>query len=112
MFVKGLSGNPGGRPRGIAAKAREHTDSALNVLVEGLGSEDDRVRITAAKELLDRGWGKAVAMTADVSPKNLDAIDDEQLDAAISVLESILGPSGAQGVDDDADHPGGPSQLN
>ena len=33
QFKPGKTGNPGGRPKGIAAKAREHTDKALDVLV-------------------------------------------------------------------------------
>jgi hypothetical protein len=32
-FQPGQSGNPGGRPKGIAALAREHTDKAAQVLV-------------------------------------------------------------------------------
>ena len=92
-FPKGVSGNPGGRPKGIAAKAREHTDSALDVLVNGLTDADGRIRIAAAKEILDRGYGKALTMTADISNK-IEEFDDESLDAAISALRSAISSDG------------------
>ncbi len=95
-WVKGQSGNPGGRPKGIAAKAREHTDKALEVLAEALDDEDRRVRVTAAKELLDRGWGKPLTMTADVT-KKLDEFTDDDLDAGIAFLRAALSASGADG---------------
>jgi hypothetical protein len=60
-FPKGKSPNPGGRPK-VAAElrelAREHTERALQVIVAALDDDDARVRIAAAKELLDRGYGK------------------------------------------------------
>lgn len=93
----GQSGNPGGRPKGIAAKAREHTDTALQVLVEGMGDEDPRVRVTAAKEVLDRGWGKPLAMTADVT-KRLDEFTDDDLDAGIAFLRAAIHASSADGT--------------
>lgn len=44
--------------------ARRWTGAALRVLHRGLRSADERVRIMAAKELLDRGWGRpAQALT-------------------------------------------------
>lgn len=93
-FKPGQSGNPGGRPKGIAALARQHTDRALEVLVAGMADDDARVRVAAAREVLDRGWGKPVQMSADVT-KRLDTFDDAELDAAISVLESIVGSGDA-----------------
>jgi hypothetical protein len=55
-FQPGQSGNPGGRPKGIEALAREHTPAAIAALVDALRSPKERVG--AAVALLDRGWGK------------------------------------------------------
>jgi hypothetical protein len=59
----GQSGNPGGRPRQVAdlrAKAREYTQQALDVLVAALSDKSPYVRIAAAREILDRGYGRPV----------------------------------------------------
>lgn len=57
-----------GRPKGalnkatkdIKALAQQHTPAALKTLVTILkDSESDAARVSAAKELLDRGYGKS-----------------------------------------------------
>jgi hypothetical protein len=60
-WQKGKSGNPGGRPKALLdfiEKARKLSDVSLGVLARALNSEDGRVRILAAREILDRAWGK------------------------------------------------------
>ena len=68
-FQPGQSGNPGGRPKGegrVREAAREHTETAVGVLVAAMSDEDSRVRIKAAEVLLDRGWGRPPqAVTVD-----------------------------------------------
>jgi hypothetical protein len=61
-FPKGLSGNPGGRPKEIGhvrELAREHTQEAVQTLVDIMRTgRTDSARAAAASELLSRGWGK------------------------------------------------------
>jgi hypothetical protein len=62
-FKKGQSGNPGGRAKVISELrdlARAHTAEAIETLVRALNDKSGSVRIVAARELLDRGWGRAV----------------------------------------------------
>ncbi len=62
-----------GRPKGVQNKAtrplkelaRQYTDKALKALVDVLEtSETDAARVAAARELLDRGYGKASTVLA------------------------------------------------
>jgi hypothetical protein len=72
-FLKGYSGNSGGRPRdehNIAELARSYSTEAIETLVDLMRSaRDDRVRGTAAQALLDRGFGKP---KVDIQNTNAD----------------------------------------
>lgn len=60
-FEKGKSGNPGGRPKKssqAAYLARKYAEQAIEALVGNLKDENGSVRNSAARELLDRGFGK------------------------------------------------------
>ena len=60
-WVKGKSGNPGGRAKhdvDIAALAREHGPRCIQVVASLLDDPDSRVRVSAATVLLDRGFGR------------------------------------------------------
>lgn len=72
-FPPGVSGNPGGRPKAIVARIREQTNDGaelIDFLVRVVRDETEptRVRIEAAGELLDRGFGRApIAAAVELS---------------------------------------------
>ena len=78
-FPKGVSGNPGGRPkrtedgRALAEACRAKTPEALAV-VESLmrDSDNDRVRLAAAQSIIERGWGRA--------PEKIELVDSREAD--------------------------------
>jgi Family of unknown function (DUF5681) len=90
-FKKGVSGNPGGRPKGYAEMAelyRDFTQEGYDGLVEiarDKTPENVRNRIAAIKEINDRAWGRApqaIAVKAETNPDSplsrlLEAMDGE-----------------------------------
>lgn len=94
-FKPGVSGNPGGRPKGlsrVAESARAKTDAMLDVL-EKVATDDKAphsARVSAAVAILDRGWGKPsqpIGGAEDLPPltqADARALSTEQLEAIIA----------------------------
>lgn len=83
-FVKGAaSPNPGGRPK-IPAELRTRLQNlcpkAIDALEQCLDSKDPKVRIVAAREILDRSYGRVAAAAAitlvDHAARVLDNVKD------------------------------------
>jgi hypothetical protein len=99
----GVSPNPSGRPKTdlkIRDLARQHTEAALNTLVECLASPNDSVRVSAAQALLDRGYGKAPASleithTNPIAPQLLSTAGAWLADPVMSEHVLALADAGA-----------------
>jgi len=76
-FPKGISGNPGGRPQGLAKATREIVGEEGKKIAEFWWSivqdetRRDSDRLEASRLLADRGWGKA----AVYQPQEGDPLD-------------------------------------
>ena len=74
-WARGTSGNPGVRPRppeALRTRLAELSPDAVDWLAELLDSDDERVRLEAAKAILDRPLGRP-AIKADISLHHAEA---------------------------------------
>jgi hypothetical protein len=92
-FVKGQSGNPGGRAKKspehveIELLARAHGAEAIKRLAFWMGSDDGRVSIAACDKMLERGFGKPDStLNVNVS-HDLSQFSDAQLAAILAGAE-------------------------
>ena len=75
-FRPGQSGNPSGRakltPEMIELRelARQHTRAAVEAIIQIVqdGEAPASARVTAASEILDRGWGRATQSVEHAGP--------------------------------------------
>ena len=104
-FVKGVSGNPGGRPkknREVEELAKATTAEAFNKLKQIMRqTKDTKAALQAALAIIERGWGKPkskVEMTgADGGPIQTEEITDTE--AARRIAFALA--KGVDGADDE-----------
>src|SRR6516225_308750 len=82
-------------PRPISLRARDYTHLALAGLVRTLCDPEAPYPavVNAAREMLDRGYGRAVEMKRTLSMGAFDGYSDADLDELIARLQSLASPA-------------------
>lgn len=84
----GQSGNPGGRPKvnpELRRAAQEHSAEALDTLVKVMRTGKPSEQLLAAREILDRAWGKP-AQAVEVT----DTARMTLVDLLVSISPALL----------------------
>jgi len=92
-WVKGQSGNPGGRPclpAELKALAQAKAADAIKIAVQLMESaESEQVRLAAANVIMDRGYGKpAQHVDADVRTDDVTNLSPSEIAARIEAFEA------------------------
>lgn len=95
-FSAGTSGNPGGRPRSVLVvqlRAQSYSTQALETLAAIMRSKKApaAARIAAAKELLDRGFGKSAQTVSIDGERVLENLPQEDLEVVLEAVRAALG---------------------
>src|SRR5437764_12444772 len=103
-FKPGQSGNPGGRPKrhigDLSRETRRYAQLALSTLVKICRGGLERNRLAAARELLDRGYGRPIQMVdASILTKKLNELTPDEL-AALEARLLTAASEDAQRQDD------------
>lgn len=79
-------------PYSLQKLAKEHTENAFNVILEIMNNaEEDGTRLEAAKQVLDRGWGKAaIQIKAETIKYSLQDVEAKLLEHKEDVDQKML----------------------
>lgn len=97
-WKKGISGNPGGRPKEIAEVrmlAQEHTKEAIETLVKIMRNTKATAaaRVAASNAILDRGYGKPSQALTGPNDDPLFAhnrMTEEEIDERLAELRAKM----------------------
>lgn len=101
QFQRGISGNPGGRPKTnpeVKSLAIKNSRAAMERIIELMDNPDPRVAIMAAKEVLDRAYGKVKQAEDENSDKrsvtiNIVKYDYPEADAGSHATKQLATPT-------------------